>query len=352
MGHRLKAGDIFEFDGTFSQAQIGENTTTRSFSIAVSGGPVDDHRYGYMFDGPLFFDLATTKTASDKLAALLDHNDIAGYTDQVKISANQIALTGKLLDFGDGDIIAKAADQGFPWQASLGVRLGTLEQVPPGEKTMVNGAEITGPAVVGHNNTIRHISFTAEGADRNTRASVFSADRDSDPNQLKTAGELTMSDKEMLETLKAQVSGFDAKLSEFKASNDTLTTENTALKDELKAFQDKETAAVKAKREADVKKLAADLGVELSADQQAKYVAMDQAVFDVVRSTIPEKNEDDLMQRFDSGEQLDDERIDVAQSGAPGTDTGRMKLHLKAKQLQAANSKLDYVTAVKAAGAH
>ena len=161
-----------------------------------------------------------------------------------------------------------------------------------------------------------------------------------------------MSDKEMLETLKAQVSGFDAKLSEFKASNETLTTENTVLKAELKAFQDKETASVKAKREGDVKKLAADLGVALSADQQAKYVAMDQAVFDVVRSTIPEKSEDDLMQRFDSGDPIDDERIDVAQSGAPGMDTGRMKLHLKAKQLMAANSQLTYIDAVKAVGAH
>ena len=88
MGRQLKAGDVFEFDGTFSQAQVGDNTTTRSFSIAVSGGPVDDHRYGFMFDGPMYFDLATTKASSDKIAALFDHDEIAGYTDEVHINAD------------------------------------------------------------------------------------------------------------------------------------------------------------------------------------------------------------------------------------------------------------------------
>ena len=48
MGKQFKAGDVFEFDGTFSQAQVGNNTTKRLFSISDSGGTVDDHRCGWM----------------------------------------------------------------------------------------------------------------------------------------------------------------------------------------------------------------------------------------------------------------------------------------------------------------
>src|SRR5262249_45544209 len=64
------------------------------------------------------------------------------------------------------------ADNGFPWQASIGADVQRQEFVDAGAQVKVNGRTFSGPLTVVRASTLREISFVPLGADASTSATV------------------------------------------------------------------------------------------------------------------------------------------------------------------------------------
>lgn len=66
------------------------------------------------------------------------------------------------------------AEEGFPWQASIGVKPKMILEIMKGSSMLVNGQDVEGPAEVWLESEVFETSFVPLGADGNTRVSVFS----------------------------------------------------------------------------------------------------------------------------------------------------------------------------------
>ena len=76
----------------------------------------------------------------------------------------------------DAEEVLNLADEGFPWQASIGVWAEEVFFVEAGSKVTVNGQEIQGPVDVWSKSYVREVSFVTLGADSRTAAIALSND--------------------------------------------------------------------------------------------------------------------------------------------------------------------------------
>lgn len=142
----------------------------RAFSgVAYGGGIITDH---WMFDR-VVFDLETTRLATPA-PALYQHGTPVGVIRNAVIGG-RIAIDGDLFAdiHDDAKMIAEMADRGLPWQMSVGIFPGRVEDVRPGSKVSLNGQTFDGPLTVFRDNRVREVSFCAIGADGQTEAHVF-----------------------------------------------------------------------------------------------------------------------------------------------------------------------------------
>lgn len=221
----------------------------RMFSgVGYSGEVIPNHWYW----GAVIFDLATM-SVPDKLPALIDHDrgQRAGYVTESAVNTDTgFSVKGILLSNEAGQAVAQDSDDGFPWQMSVHINPGSIEEVKAGTNVTVNGKLYDGPITVFRNSTLSEVSFTATGWDSNTSAAAMSRSGDQTPPQK----ELDMSKE-----LEAEVA--------------TLKVQNAELK---KAAEDATTALAafsKAKRSDDIKTLFSDLGREAPKDDDAEVKA-------------------------------------------------------------------------------
>jgi len=66
------------------------------------------------------------------------------------------------------------ANDGFPWQASIGVRPLKILSIEQGASARVNGQDLDGPAEIWMESEVFETSFVALGADDNTQVACFS----------------------------------------------------------------------------------------------------------------------------------------------------------------------------------
>lgn len=241
---------------------------TRTFSgVGYSGDVIPNHWYW----GNVIFDL-TTMSVPDKLPALIDHNRScrAGYVTEHSVdAATGFAVKGVLLSNESGQAVAQDSDDGFPWQMSVHINPGSIEEVKAGTNVTVNGKVHEGPITVFRHSTLSEVSFTATGWDSNTSAAAMSRSGAQTPPQKET---------DMSKELEAQVAA--------------LTAENATLK---KAAEDATTALAafsKAKRDGDIKQLFADLGRDAPKDDDAEvkaFASMGQDGFDAMAKMLREQ---------------------------------------------------------------
>jgi hypothetical protein len=104
-----------------------------------------------------------------------DRGRIAGYADSITVENGSVMMRGFLSKTtADGKEIAELADEGFPWQASVGIDIDEIESVTAKDTITVNGLEFSGPGMVIRKSTLKESSFVPLGADANTTAAVFS----------------------------------------------------------------------------------------------------------------------------------------------------------------------------------
>jgi hypothetical protein len=153
----------------------GKENEPRPFLItAYTGNPLK--RFGWT----IIFDLSGMKSKK-KIPVLREHgrDRIVGFGESWKDDHNvyvggEFSKTTK-----DAKEVLSLADEGYPWQASMGV-FAKKVKVLDSEKEIetVNGHEIKGPADIWLDWDMGEVSFVSLGADDQTAAITFSDDPD------------------------------------------------------------------------------------------------------------------------------------------------------------------------------
>lgn len=208
-------------------------TKARRFSgIGYSGKVIPNHSWW----GNVIFDLSSIQQPPKAFAALVNHDGdkIAGYIDEFELSdAEGVKIGGPLIyaDGYQGKYVADGSDAGFPWQMSVCIKPGSIEEVAAGTPITVNGQMLQGPLTVFRNSTLSEVSFTPTGWDSNTSAAAMSrANQQDQPPQLPDEGN-TMTAQEQAEFDKAKA---DAAAATLRASQ--LEASLTTTQEQLKAI--------------------------------------------------------------------------------------------------------------------
>ena len=150
----------------------GQKPKVRAFSMtAYTGGQMNLSGYYW----PVVVDLEGMSVNSQTRPILYSHDttQIVGHSDKITVTKQTVKVAGKVsgISIAASEVTA-LADNGFPWQASIGASVGQLEFVDRGNTVKVNGKSFQGPIYVARKTSLREISFAALGADDNTSASV------------------------------------------------------------------------------------------------------------------------------------------------------------------------------------
>lgn len=104
-----------------------------------------------------------------------DHTKIVGLATHAAMTPEGLILEGDMYDTAAAHDVQKLSEQGFPWQASIGVRTLEAEYVEEGETRAVNGRNEKGPFVLVTKSRVYESSVCPVGADGNTTSQVLSA---------------------------------------------------------------------------------------------------------------------------------------------------------------------------------
>jgi hypothetical protein len=91
------------------------------------------------------------------------------------IDGGRLVVTGSVLDNEHGAALARDADQGFPFQASIGIQYLRMEELKDGDEKIVNGSVFRGPGYVATKSRVFECSPVSLGADGKTRTQFFAA---------------------------------------------------------------------------------------------------------------------------------------------------------------------------------
>ena len=238
------------FNAAAIEVPKAEEGQKRKFKgTAYAGGRVDGH--WYWGRSGVVFDLDGIEI--DKPAALLEEHFSSSRIGVVQtVDTNgKIDVAGDFLTNAKAQEIAQDSDDGFPFQMSMMIDPGSIEEVSQGKTVTVNGQVFEGPITIFRQNRIREFTICSTGADRNTSIKAFSGKANPNP---------TKEDTDVTELEKAQ-----AKITELEGQVNTLTEQN------------KQFAA--AKREAEISALGKDLGKEFSAEDVEEMKKLDDSAF-------------------------------------------------------------------------
>lgn len=156
---------------TFAERPNEPDAPRRFEMLAYSGGMMTGTPIGNVI-----VDLAGINANGERKPILQEHDRkrIVGHSDRITKAGN-LSLSGSISrKTPAGREVSDLADEGFPWQASMGIDMQKLEVVKPGKTVIVNDREVKGPAVVVRQCLLKESSFVPLGADSATSAAVFS----------------------------------------------------------------------------------------------------------------------------------------------------------------------------------
>lgn len=157
----------------FAEAPAGAGKDPeRTFQITgYTGQPMD------MWWGKLAIDVSGIK-AKNKMPVLREHarDRIVGHTRKVTKDDGNLLMSGPFSkSTPDARDVLALADEGHPWEASIGVWPLTVQVLDTDkEVAKVNGYEIRGPAEIWRESEVREVSFVSLGQDSDTAAIALS----------------------------------------------------------------------------------------------------------------------------------------------------------------------------------
>jgi hypothetical protein len=249
----------FSSSAQFSFQEIDNKKQRKFAGVAYSGEVIRNHWYWEN----VMFDLSTMDVPNN-LPALVDHDrsQRCGYLTGSAVGVEGLTVQGVLLSNEAGSAVASESDEGFPWQMSVHIEPGSVEQFSTGETATFNGRSVPGPVSVFKNSRIVEVSFTATGYDPNTSAVAMSRG--------------------------TQESGDEMELKELQAKLNLADSENSALKQKLQASEDELKKFKLDLRAKEVSSLMVELGkqVDTKDAEQAVLFGLDDAAFTAVSKML------------------------------------------------------------------
>ncbi len=241
-------------------------TAPRRFvGVAYSGEAIPNH-WAW---GSLVIDLDTL-SLPDPCPCLLNHErDEPVGVCSLRVADGTLVADGQLLSNDEGQDLAQAADQGFPWQLSIHAEPGAVEEVQAGVAISVNGRAFTGPMTVFRQTRVRELSFTPTGYDHRTSARVLSL-----PSR---AGHLPIEDSAMSNPTPAPEAGDQLA---------ALAAQVAALSSRAEAAEAALSAAHASARTQAVATLFSDLGRPVPEQSLPHYLALSDEAFTALSADL------------------------------------------------------------------
>lgn len=181
----------------------------RRFSMnAYNGGAMSING----FNVPIVVDLAGLSVGKSSRPILFNHQfeDVVGHTEKIDNDRRKLTAVGVVSGTGPrATEIVAAADNGFPWKASIGARMVKQEIVRQGASVVVNGQAISGPAIIARQSVLGEISFVAIGADDTTSATIASRANMNNPTPAAERGHSVTFDQQTAIAATADTGGAD-----------------------------------------------------------------------------------------------------------------------------------------------
>ncbi|SPL70315.1 hypothetical protein [Acinetobacter stercoris] len=232
---------------TVNQQVEGEKKRTFE-GIAYGGGRIIDHWYwganGVVFD----LDGIDIPNPTPLLEEHFGSSRI-GVVKEVQLNQN-IQVKGHFLSNPAAQQIVEDSDNEFPFQMSLYIIPGSVEEISQGQTVQVNGQTFTGPIAIFRHNRIREFTVCSLGADHTTTLNAFTANQF---NQQQEDSDVT-------------------ELAAEKAAREKAEQERDAAVNELKQFKADQ-------RKTDIEALQKELNTTFSADDIKAYKEMSDEVF-------------------------------------------------------------------------
>jgi hypothetical protein len=152
----------------------GEARPVKSFEmVAYTGGAMRLMFWRY----PVVIDLAGLTAGNSKRPIYLQHEytmaALLGQTTEVTKTQDQLSVKGRFLARQPAaKQVMDLQEDGYEWQASVGVSPSRVEFVDAGKSVVVNGRSFNGPLYVTRAGTLDEVSFVMLGADDNTSAKI------------------------------------------------------------------------------------------------------------------------------------------------------------------------------------
>ncbi|NRA36895.1 MAG: hypothetical protein HRU15_02040, partial [Planctomycetes bacterium] len=184
----------------------------RNFSmVAYTGAAMQV----FGWDAPVVVDLEGLQVTAKARPILKDHNPsvVIGHTSSVRASNGQLLVDGIISGAGrSAKELVATADNGFPWQASIGASISAAVYVPTSKTAFVNGQEFTGPLYIARQSQLGEVSFVALGADDNTETHIAASNsqNQSTNTQLKPVEILSMEFEQWLQANKKTITNLSA----------------------------------------------------------------------------------------------------------------------------------------------
>lgn len=273
--------EAFQFLATsppVSLAEVEAGKGRRFEGIAYSGELVTGHGYWRA----VIFDLSSLRFA-ERIPALVDHDtrQRAGWAE-LSVESGQVVARGALLANMHGEAVSSDSLGGFPWQMSVGIHPGRIEEIEAGAESVINGHTVRGPAVVFRDATVAEVSFVPNGADSKTSARAFSRGTAAPPKEAETMAE-NNGNAERIAALESQVQ----KMAADHAATLTALTEERDAAVAAKTEAEKALAEFRASaRRAEVEGLFAAIGREVTDAAVAPYLEMPAEQFSAVSADL------------------------------------------------------------------
>jgi hypothetical protein len=174
----------------------GETPDQNRFELNAHTGDVISGQFGREV-----FDLSGMKVPA-KMPILMEHDRKmrVGVADTTQFGPTGLLLAGPLLSTKHATEFKTLSKEGFPWQASIGVKIDmkSTEFVKPGKSADVNGYTVDGPIAIHRKSFARETSVVSVGADAGTSARALAEPDGTDGQPVVSTKEVTMSDEKNL----------------------------------------------------------------------------------------------------------------------------------------------------------
>jgi hypothetical protein len=170
-------------------AADGGDVKLPTFKMLAYSGGVLDNPMG--FGEPIVIDVSGVQM-SGQIPIQRDHDSsqLVGHATPRKFKGT-IEARGTISFTNDhAREVVESSKNGFPWQASIGLRRLKIRELDDGETEEINGRTVKGPLWVADSSQLREISFVSVGADDSTEVSIAAkADLQKEIGQMTTFAE-------------------------------------------------------------------------------------------------------------------------------------------------------------------